>query len=126
MRWIKSPPTFVVVIEVYAFRAKLWQYHGPGAWYFISVPPDVADDIRARYGAQASALRLDQVEATVRETQWTTSLFPDKTRRTYLRPIKKAVRVAENLDVGDVTTVRLRLSGQAGPGSGRSGEMWTL
>jgi Domain of unknown function (DUF1905) len=116
LRWIKSPPTFVVVIEVYAFRAKLWQYHGPGAWYFISVPPDVADDIRARYGAQASGFGSIKVEATVRETQWTTSLFPDKTRRTYLLPIKKAVRVAENLDVGDVTMVRLRLMGDLGRG----------
>jgi hypothetical protein len=106
---MKSRPTFVVVVEVYAFRAELWQYDGPGAWYFVSLPPDVADDIRARYGAQSSGFGSIKVEAAVRETQWTTSLFPDKTRRTYLLPIKKAVRVAENLETGDVTTVRLRL-----------------
>jgi hypothetical protein len=98
-----------VVVEVYAFRAKLWQYHGPGAWYFVSLPADVADDIRARYGPQASGFGSIKVEAAIRETQWTTSLFPDKTRLTYLLPIKKAVRMAENLEVGDATTVTLQL-----------------
>jgi Domain of unknown function (DUF1905) len=102
---------------VYAFRAKLWQYDGPGAWYFVSLPPDVADDIRARFGGpQASSFGSIKVEAAVRETRWTTSLFPDKTRRTYLLPIKKAVRVAENLEIGDVTTISLRFMAGWGPG----------
>jgi hypothetical protein len=104
------------VVDVYAIRAKLWQYDGPGAWYFVSLPTDVADDIRARFGPPASSFGSIKVEAAVRETRWTTSLFPDKTRRTYLLPIKKAVRVAENLEIGDVTTISLRLMAGRGPG----------
>jgi Domain of unknown function (DUF1905) len=103
-----------VVVEVYAFRAKLWQYHGPGAWYFVSLPADIADDIRARCGAEASGFGSIKVEAAIRETQWTTSLFPDKTRRTYLLPIKKAVRMAESLEVGAATAVTLRLMADPG------------
>jgi len=113
---MKTRPVFVVVVETYAFRAKLWQHHGLGAWHFVSLAPDVAEDIRARYGVQASGFGSIKVEAAVRETLWTTSLFPDKTRRTNLLPIKKAVRVAENLEIADVTTVRLRL--MADPGRG--------
>lgn len=94
---------------MYAFRAELWQYDGPAAWYFISLPPDVADDIRAKFGPQASGFGSIKVEAVVGSTRWSTSLFPDKTRRTYLLPIKKAVRVAENLETGDVATVNLRI-----------------
>lgn len=97
------------MVDVYAFRAELWQYDGPGAWYFVCLPTDVADEIRARFGPPASSFGSIKVEAAVRETRWTTSLFPDKTRRTYLLPIKKAVRVAENLEIGDVTTISLRL-----------------
>ena len=41
-------------MDVYAFRAELWQYEGPGAWYFVSLPPDIADDIRAKFGPQTS------------------------------------------------------------------------
>jgi Domain of unknown function (DUF1905) len=97
------------VVATYTFRATLWQYDGPGAWYFLTVPPDIADDIRARCGSEASAFASIKVEAAVRSTRWATSLFPDKARRTYLLPVKKAVRVAENLDIGDVATVSLRL-----------------
>jgi hypothetical protein len=92
---------------VYAFRAELWQYDGPGAWYFINLPPDVADDIRAKFGPQAAGFGSIKVEAVVGSTRWSTSLFPDKTRGTYLLPIKKAVRVAENLDAGDLATINL-------------------
>jgi hypothetical protein len=87
---------------VYAFRAELWQYEGPGAWYFVSLPLDVADGIRAKCGQQASGFGSIKVEATVGSTRWATSLFPDKTRGTYLLPIKKAVRVAESLEAGDM------------------------
>ena len=94
---------------MYAFRAELWQYDGPAAWHFISLPPDVADDIRAKFGPQAFGFGSIKVEAVIGSTRWSTSLFPDKTRGTYLLPIKKAVRVAENLETGDVATVNLRI-----------------
>jgi hypothetical protein len=98
-----------VVVIMYVFSAELWQYDGPSAWYFVSLPPDIADDIRAEFGAQAAGFGSIKVAAAVRSTQWTTSLFPDKTRGTYLLPLKKSVRVAENLEAGDVATVSLRI-----------------
>jgi Domain of unknown function (DUF1905) len=96
-----------VVVDMYVFSAELWQYDGPSAWYFVSLPPDIADDIRAEFGAQAGGFGSIKVAAAVRTTQWTTSLFPDKTRGTYLLPVRRSVRVAENLEVGDVATVSL-------------------
>jgi hypothetical protein len=98
-----------VVVDMYAFSAELWQFDGPGAWYFVSLPPDLADDIRAKFGAQAAGFGSIKVEAAVGSTKWSTSLFPDKTRGTYLLPVKKSVRVAANLDTGDVATVTLRI-----------------
>jgi hypothetical protein len=98
-----------VVVDMYVFSAELWQYDGPSAWYFVSLPPDIADDIRAEFGAQAAGFGSIKVAAAVRMTQWTTSLFPDKTRGTYLLPVRRSVRVAENLEVGDVATVSLRI-----------------
>ena len=94
---------------MYAFRAELWQYEGPAAWHFVSLPLDVADDIRARFGTHASGFGSIKVEAAVGSTRWSTSLFPDKTRGTYLLPIKKAVRVAEGIEPGDPVIVSLRV-----------------
>ncbi|HJY43326.1 MAG TPA: DUF1905 domain-containing protein [Propionibacteriaceae bacterium] len=98
-----------MAVDMYVFSAELWQYDGPAAWYFVSLPPDITDDIRARFGADAAGFGSIKVEATVQSTQWATSLFPDKARRTYLLPVKKSVRVAENLEAGDVATVSLRI-----------------
>jgi Domain of unknown function (DUF1905) len=98
-----------LVVDMYVFSAELWRFDGPGGWHFISLPPDVADDIRARFGAQAAGFGSLKVAAEVRSTQWSTSLFPDKTRGTYLLPVKKSVRVAEHLETGDVATVTLRI-----------------
>ena len=104
-----SPAICTVVVDMYVFSAELWQYNGPSAWYFVSLPSDIADDIRAEFGAQAAGFGSIKVEAAVRSTQWTTSLFPDKSRGTYLLPVKKSVRMAENLQAGDVATVSLRI-----------------
>ncbi|WP_432893979.1 DUF1905 domain-containing protein [Kribbella sp. CA-245084] len=47
------------------------------------------------------------VVAEIGGTAWDTSMFPKDGR--YLLPVKASVRRAEDLDDGDVPTVRLRL-----------------
>jgi hypothetical protein len=47
------------------------------------------------------------VQARIGDTDFTTSLFPKG--ELYLVPVKDAVRRAEQLSVGDVVTVELRL-----------------
>ena len=93
----------------YDFRGELWQYDGPAAWHFVSLPAEMADDIRDRLGPNVSAFGSIPVAARVGSTRWTTSLFPDKVRRTYLLPVKKGVRVVENLETGDVVLVSLEI-----------------
>jgi hypothetical protein len=99
----------VAVADRYTFRAELWRYEGPDPWHFVSLPADVSDDIRMKFGARAAGFGSIKVEAAVGSTRWMTSLFPDKSRGTYLLPVKKAVRVGEDLEEGDVVGVTLRL-----------------
>jgi len=101
--------TVGVVGDLYTFSAELWKYQGADPWHFISLPPEVSDDICAKFGAHASGFGSIKVEAVVASTKWSTSLFPDKGRGTYLLPVKKALRVAEELEEGDVATVSLRI-----------------
>jgi hypothetical protein len=49
-----------------------------------------------------------RVTATIGATTWKTSIFPGSSGQ-YALPIKKAVRKAEALDVGDTATVRVEL-----------------
>lgn len=36
----------VAVTPSYSFRAEWWLYPGEAGWHFVTVPPDVADDLR--------------------------------------------------------------------------------
>jgi Domain of unknown function (DUF1905) len=49
------------------------------------------------------------VRATVGETRWATSVFPDTKRKAYLLPIKRPIRIAENLEAGDTIDVILEI-----------------
>ena len=46
---------------------------------------------------------------TVGGTTWTTSIFPGSADRAYVLPIKRSIRSAEALEVGDVATVTVEL-----------------
>jgi len=47
------------------------------------------------------------VEVTIGSSRWSTSLFPDNKRRTSVLPVKKQVRVTENLVAGSTAEVEL-------------------
>ena len=73
---------------------------------FVRIPNEIADEIE---GSVPSLPGFGSVRVTVRigGSEWQTSLFPDKATESYLLPIKKAVRVAENVDLGDTAEVEL-------------------
>lgn len=88
------------------FTAELWEHSGEAAWCFVTVPPDVSDDIRMS-GAEPAGFGSFRVEVTVGTSVWRTSVFPAK--ECFVLPVKKAVRRAEDLEVGDPVHVRLKV-----------------
>jgi hypothetical protein len=96
---------------VYDFTAPVWLWDGDAPWHFVTVPEDVSDEIEARTAGRRAGFGSVRVEVTVGSTSWATSLFPDKGRGAYVLPIKKQVRVAEGLSVGDDVAVRLGVVG---------------
>jgi hypothetical protein len=93
----------------FSFTADVWEHEGPAAWHFVSLPEAVADEIEATYGHQARGFGSLRVEVTVGKNRWSTSIFPDRKRGTYVLPVKKAVRVAERLVAGAPAKVSLVL-----------------
>ena len=93
--------------DTYAFNAELWLWDGGTAsWTFITVPPDVADEIEDSVPMKGGFGSV-KVEVTIGSSTWQTSLFPSKERETYVLPIKKSVRVAESIGDGDHADVSL-------------------
>lgn len=93
----------------YSFRAEVWEHDGPGSWHFLSLPEEEADAIEAEFGHRAGGFGSVKVEVTIGATTWSTSLFPDSKRGTYVLPVKKPVRLAEDLVAGTVAAVTLRV-----------------
>ena len=89
----------------------MWEYEGPAAWFFVSLPPDVADEIEGEYEGRTRGFGSVRVEVRIGATKWATSIFPDRKRGTYVLPIKKEVRRAQGLEAGTVAWVELRAVG---------------
>jgi Domain of unknown function (DUF1905) len=93
------------------FSAELWIWTArqEDGWTFVSVPPAESEDIREFAATRPPAgFGSVRVSATIGGTTWQTSVFPGEDGR-YALPIRKSVRTAEGIGVGDVVTVNLRL-----------------
>ena len=91
------------------FDAEVWLWKSDASWHFVTVPEEVADEIedmpmnRGGFGSV-------RVEVTIGSSTWRTSLFPSKEIGSFVLPLKKPVRVAEGLGVGDVCSIHLRIA----------------
>jgi hypothetical protein len=89
------------------FAGEIWYWRGPAPWYFITVPAEECAYFEAESNVVTYGWGMIPVQAEIGASVWDTSMFPKDGR--YILPVKAAVRRAEDLDDGDVPTVRLRL-----------------
>lgn len=98
--------------EGVTFTAVLWRWTAreesadTSAWCFVTLPQDLADDVRERSG-EPRGFGSVRVRAEVGGTTWDTSVFPDKQSGSFVLPVKKAVRAAAGVGEGDELTVTL-------------------
>ena len=89
----------------------LWIWKGSdaaGRWYFITIPEEQSDEIRAHAFGNPRGFKSVKVEARIGDIIWRTSVFPLNAGG-YLLPIKAEVRRKANLAAGDEVTVELEL-----------------
>jgi hypothetical protein len=90
----------------YAFTTKLWLYQGKGAWHFVTLPKEAADEIRF-HNPLARGFMPIACEATIGKTSWKTSVFPDSKSGSYVLAVKADVRKAEGIRAGDAVSVTI-------------------
>ena len=95
--------------EKFEFTAPLWRYPGEGGWHFVSLPPEIGDDITGVTAGIRADFGSVRVAVTIGTTSWRTSIFPDSKTGTYLLPVKKEVRDAEKLQTGDDVRARVQI-----------------
>jgi hypothetical protein len=89
----------------------VWIWKGEanaGRWYFITVPEEQCDPIRAHAFGAPRGFGSVKVEATIDAVTWRTSVFPLNSGG-YLLPLKAEVRRKAGIGAGDEVTVELEL-----------------
>lgn len=88
------------------FAAELWVYCGPSAWHFLTLPTDIAEQIKF-FREKNHGFGTIRVKARINRTEWKTSLFPDKNSNSFLLPIKAGIREKEKLFARDFISVSI-------------------
>ena len=86
------------------FTAELWLHDGPGGWHFLTLPADLAGGIRDGAWSAPRPFGSVPVTATIGPATWSTSLFADRGRGTYLLPVNAAARRTAGVAAGDRVT----------------------
>lgn len=89
------------------FTGEIWYWRGPAPWFFVTVPEEQSQDIKAISNLVTYGWGVIPVHVRIGRTEYTTSLFPKDGR--YIVPIKVSVRRAEGLEQGDTVTIRLEI-----------------
>ena len=91
------------------FEGSILYWRGPAPFYFVPLADEVVDDLAPVANEVTYGWGCIPVEATIGDTDFTTSLFPKDGG--FLLPVKVAVRRAEGVDEGDVVAVRMTVVG---------------
>lgn len=89
------------------FDGVLWRYQGGAAWFFISVPKEYTSELRSIAEAHTKGFGSIKVDVAIGKSRWRTSVFPDTKSGMYMLPVKKEVRMLNNLEDGSSVAVKL-------------------
>lgn len=87
------------------FSGALWYWRGPAPFYFITVPEEHCEFLRAASKFVTYGWGMIPAKVRIGATEWTTSLFPKDGG--YIIPVKVRVRKAEALAEDAVVAVGL-------------------
>ncbi len=88
------------------FKSSLWVWDGPNPWYFITVPEKESKIIRERFRHVHRGWGSVPVTVQIGDSTWKTSIFWEKAG-TYMLPIKKEIRINEDIKVEQKIKVAL-------------------
>ncbi len=79
------------------FSGELYKYGGEASWWFIRLPVEDAEDLEKFCSHRKRNFGSIRVTVTIGKTSWQTSVFRDTKSKSYLLPVKAAVRNKEKL-----------------------------
>lgn len=90
-----------------SFKAKIWKYKGPAAWYFVTLPKPLSKKIRTNHGLSEEGWGRLKTTAEIGKTKWETAIWYDTKAQAYLLPVKSLIRKKEKIEGDAVLKVNL-------------------
>jgi len=84
----------------YEFITKIWQHAGQGGWHIVSLPPELAKEIRDNLKSEEEGWGRLRATAKIGNCEWETAIWFDSKMNTYLLPLKAEIRKKEKLETG--------------------------
>ncbi len=95
----------------WTFSSAVWLWKSDAGWHFVTLPFDVADEILDLTEGNRRGFGSVKVEVTCGRSAWKTSIFPHTDSRSFILPIKKDVRTANQLVEGSTIEITIRVIG---------------
>jgi hypothetical protein len=101
----------------FKITAKVWLYPGEAhstssgqvaAWHFVTIEKEDAQEIKKEFIWPRRGFGAIPVLVKIGRSEWKTSIFPEK-KGTYLLPLKKSVRISEEIKVADTVKISLKV-----------------
>ena len=89
------------------FCAEVVEWRGPAPYYFVVAPPEEGEWLTEIMREVTYGWGMIPVSGRIGDTDFTTSLWPRT--GTWWVPLKDAVRRAEDIELGDVVSLELRI-----------------
>lgn len=91
----------------YSFKGRIWRFKGPAGWYFVTLPKSLTKKIRSVHHLSEEGWGRLKTSATIKKTNWNTSIWYDSKIGSYIIPIKASVRKSESLSEGILVKIDL-------------------
>lgn len=92
----------------YSFKAKIWKYKGPAAWYFVTLPKSLSKKIRTQHGLSEEGWGRLKTTAEIGNSNWDTAIWFDTKAQSYLLPVKSVIRKKEKILDNSVLNINLQ------------------
>lgn len=93
----------------FKMQAEVWCHPEAGGWHFLTLPQKESEIIRKAFSAIKQGWGSLPVTATIGQTLWETSIFPDSKSGSYVLPLKAEVRKKEKFGLGDTITFSIEI-----------------
>ena len=100
------------------FTAELFEWRGPAPFYWLALPEDAANYVRAEAAAATYGWGAIPVRVRIGSSDWETSLLPRDGG--YVLPVKKEIRLRERFGDGDTVTVAMSVAPRGGRPAGEA------